>query len=383
VVTDGVLGVYVHLPYCPYKCHYCDFNAYRLPPRPGALAAMAEGIAREIALAEGDDSGREVQSIYFGGGTPSLFPPQAIGELLGLLRRRYRVRRGAEVTLEANPGTVDRRSLLALRRLGVNRLSIGAQSFCADTLGRLGRGHTPDETRAAFAAARGAGFANLNLDIIYGLPGEGPAQARRDAEAAVALGPEHVSAYALEVEDGTAFGSWRRRGALALPADDEVVAAGEAVREVLAAAGLPAYEISNFARAGRRSRHNLLYWHQGDYRGFGPGAHSHLGGRRFWNIAGLGPYLRAVSDRAPAVAGEEVLAPALARGEWIYLRLRLAEGFSLQAFHRRFGLPLDAAYPGVRQSLVRQGLLDPVPGRVRASRAGRWLLHRVAEPFLP
>ena len=377
------MGVYLHMPYCPYKCHYCDFNAYRLPPRPGTLQAMAEGIAQEIARSGGDDVGREVRSVYFGGGTPSLFPPDVIAGLLQLLRRRYLVRPGAEVTLECNPGTVDLPYLRALRRAGVTRISLGAESFSAETLRKLGRGHGPEDTRAAVRAARQAGFSNLNLDIIYGLPGATAAEAAADARQALALGPEHLSAYALEVESGTYFGTLARWGQLDLPRDDEVVAAGEAVASACEAAGLARYEISNFARRGRRSRHNLLYWHQGDYRGFGPGAHSHLAGRRFWNIPGPGPYLKAVAAAGDAVAGEELLSPEGRRGEWIYLRLRLTEGFSLEAFRRRFGVRLDAAYPGVRQELVRQGLLRQVPGRVQPSPRGRWLLHRVAEPFLP
>ena len=382
MVTEPI-GVYVHMPYCPYKCHYCDFNAYRLPPRPGVLEEMAAGIAEEILRAGGEDRGREVRSIYFGGGTPSLFPPEAIARLIALLHGRYHVRRGAEVTLECNPGTVDLPALRALRRSGVNRISLGAQSFSRETLERLGRGHGPDDTRRAVELARQAGFQNLSLDVIYGLPGQTPQEARRDAEEAIALSPEHLSAYALEVEDGTYFGVLRRRGELPLPSDDDVVAAGEAVRAACETAGLEPYEISNFARPGRRSRHNLLYWHQGDYRGFGPGAHSHFSGRRRWNIAGPGPYLRAVAELGDAVAGEEVLSEEGRRGEWIYLRLRLREGFSLQAFHRRFGVPLDVAYPGVRRALDGQGLLERVPGRVQANERGRWLLHRGAEPFLP
>ncbi len=381
-MSDGV-GVYLHMPYCPYKCHYCDFNAYRLPPRPGTLEAMAAGIVEEIARAPGDDRGRQARSIYFGGGTPSLFPPRAIAAILEALRRRYRVVPRAEVTLECNPGTVDVTVLQELSRAGVTRLSIGAQSFDAAMLRRLGRGHAPEDTRLAVRAARQAGFDNLNIDVIYGLPGTTAAEAERDAREALALGPEHLSAYALEVEDGTYFGALRARGTLPLPSDDEVVEAGEAVARACLQHGLERYEISNFARPGRRSRHNLLYWHQGDYRGFGPGAHSHMAGRRSWNVAGPGPYLKAVGAQGEACAGEETLSPDGRRGEWIYLRLRLTEGFSLRAFSSRFGVPLDAAYPGVRRQLVRQGLLEALPGRVRPTAAGRWLLHRVAEPFLP
>ena len=377
------MGVYLHLPYCPYKCHYCDFNAYRLPPRPGALDAMAQAIGQEIARAPGDDRGRRASSIYFGGGTPSLFGPQDIARLIARVRERYRVDPGAEVTLECNPGTVDEAALRALHRSGVTRLSIGAQTFDAAMLRRLGRGHTPEETRQAVRAARRAGFDNLSLDIIYGLPGETAEAAEADAREALALAPEHLSTYALEVEDGTYFGTLRRRGALPLPGDGEVVAAGEAVREACRKAGLEPYEISNFARTGRRSRHNLLYWHQGDYRGFGPGAHSHFAGRRTWNIPGPGPYLAAVATQGDATLGEERLDDAGRRGEWVYLRLRLSEGFTLAAFHRRFGVTLDAAYPGVRGGLLAQGLLAPVPRRVQPSELGRWLLHRVAEPFLP
>ncbi len=377
------LGVYLHMPYCPYKCHYCDFNAYRLPPRPGVLAEMAEGIAEEVRRAGGEDRGREVGSIYFGGGTPSLFPPDRIAALIDLVRRRYEVRRGAEVTLECNPGTVDLGSLRALRRAGVTRLSLGAQSFSQETLRRLGRGHSPDDTRRVVRLAREAGFHRLNIDVIYGLPESTREEARADAEEALALRPDHLSAYALELEDGTYFGVLVRRGQLALPSDAEVVASGEAVAAACHEAGLERYEISNFARPGQRSRHNLLYWHQGDYRGFGPGAHSHFAGRRFWNVDGPGPYLRSVAVQGEAVAGEEVLSPAGRRGEWVYLHLRLIDGFTLAAFHRRFGLSLDEAYPGVRRQLERQGLLEHRPGRVQPSPSGRWLLHRVAEPFLP
>jgi len=376
------MGLYVHLPYCPYKCSYCDFPALRLPPRGGVLEEMAGAVLEEIRRAPGEDVGRPAGSVFFGGGTPSLFPPRAIEEILAALGRRYALRRGAEVTLECNPGTVDEAALAGYRRAGVTRLSIGAQTFSAERLRAIGRLHSPDETRQAVRAARRAGFSDLSLDLLYGLPGERPADAREDAREALALEPDHLSAYALELEPRTLFGALERRGELALPSDEEVVAAGEAIFAALRAAGFERYEVSNFARPGHRSRHNLLYWHQGEYRGFGPGAHSHIAGRRFWNIAGPGPYVRSVRDRGEALAGEEILDPPARQGEWIYLRLRLTEGFSLRSFRLRFGRGLDAAYPGVRQDLLAQGLLAPVPGRVQASAGGLWLLHRIAEPFL-
>ncbi len=375
-------GAYLHLPYCPYKCHYCDFNAYRLPRAEGARQEMAAAIAEEILRSPGEDLGRTITSIFFGGGTPSVFRPEEIGEILQALRRRYGVARGAEVTLECNPGTVDEGYLRALRRLGVTRLSIGAQSFRAETLARIGRLHTPAQTRQAVRAARAAGFKNVSLDVIYGLPGETPEDARASALEAISLGVEHLSAYALELEEETLFGRLARQGRLPLPPEEEVVRAGDLVAAACEAAGLQRYEISNFARSGRRARHNMLYWHQGSYRGFGPGAHSHLWGRRFWNAAPPGEYLRRVGAAGEAVAGEEVLSARAQMGEWVYLRLRLQEGFTLQSFARRFGLPLDAAYPGVRDSLRATGLLDAVPGRVRPTPDGRWLLHRIAAPFL-
>ncbi len=377
-----LLGAYVHLPYCPYKCHYCDFNAYRLPRAEGARAEMARAIAREIEAAPGKDRQGRIASIFFGGGTPSLFSPQEIARILAALRERYEVARGAEVTLECNPGTLDPASLQGLRAAGVNRLSIGAQSFSQETLRRLGRLHTPEETRQAVRMARAAGFANLSLDVIYGLPGETPEDALKSAQEALALGIEHLSAYALELEEKTLFGALAARGELPLPPEEEVVRAGDLIEGACAQAGLTRYEVSNFARPGRQSRHNMLYWQQGSYRGFGPGAHSHLFGRRFWNVSAPGEYLRRTAGGGEAVEGEETLSPQARMGEWVYLRLRLAEGFSLAAFARRFGRPLDAAYPGVREALLRDGLLARERGWVRPTPRGRWLLHRVAAPFL-
>ena len=375
-------GVYVHLPYCPYKCHYCDFNAYRLPRAPEARREMTRAIAREIERAPGEDRGKKVGSVFFGGGTPSLFAPAEIAEILRAISGRYARSRRAEVTLECNPGTVDLAALVALRRAGVNRLSIGAQSFREETLTRIGRLHTPEETRSAVAMAREAGFRNISLDIIYGLPGETPEDAEESARIALSLGVEHLSAYALELEERTLFGRLEAQGKLELLPDDEVVRAGELVGAACEAAGLQRYEVSNFARPGRRSRHNMLYWHQGSYRGFGPGAHSHLSGHRFWNASPPGVYLSRVAAGGEAREEGEVLSSEAVMGEWVYLRLRLAEGFALRAFAQRFGQSLDAAYPGVRRDLLAQGLLERLPGWVRPTARGRWLLHRVAAPFL-
>lgn len=381
-MTEG-FGVYLHFPYCPVKCHYCDFNAYRLPRDEGARARMAGAIADEVRRAPGAEIGRTASSVYLGGGTPSLFPPREIGVVLDAVARRYGIARDAELTIECNPGTVGPREFRELRAIGLNRVSLGAQTFDPGLLQALGRDHSPEDTRRAARDLVQAGFRNWSLDLMYGLPGQTREMLKRSVRTALTLQPPHVSAYALELEQGTLFGHLAARGRLALPDDGEVVQAGEEVAALLAAGGLRRYEVSNFAQPGRESRHNLLYWHQGEYRGFGPGAHSHIGHRRFWNAAPPGQYLRLVERRGEAVAGDETLEGRALMGEWIYLRLRLSDGFSLSSFFRRFGLPLEAAYPGVRAELLRAGLLQAKPGRIAASDRGRWLLHRVASPFLP
>jgi len=289
------LSLYVHIPFCVAKCGYCDFNSYALEGlletgRAGADWAprYADALLREMearcrALGLG---GRGVETLFFGGGTPSLFPPEETARVLDALKRRFDLSPEAEVTLEANPGAADAARFAALREAGVSRLSIGVQTFDDLALRRLDRAHTGEEARAAFRAAREAGFGNVSLDLMFGIPFQTLADAASDLEAALALGPEHISAYELTIEPGTAFHALHARGRLAgLPDEEAALAMWELRDRLLSRAGYERYEISNFARPGFRCRHNLNYWRRGEYLGLGAGAHSFIGGRRLWNHA--------------------------------------------------------------------------------------------------
>jgi oxygen-independent coproporphyrinogen-3 oxidase len=351
------LGLYVHLPFCPQVCPYCGFAVTPARPRLheryiGALCAELESRA---AL------GRPLDTVYFGGGTPTLLAPELLGRILETARRCPGIRAGAELTVEANPEGADAARFAALRDLGFNRLSLGVQSFAAASLVLLGRGHDPARAEAACAAARGAGFENLSLDLIFAVPGAPPGDWEHSLERALAQEPEHLSAYALTIEEGTPFAKRQRRGDLAPLPEEEEALAFERGAARLEAAGFEHYEVSNFARPGFRSRHNWGYWQGGEYLGVGLAAHSFLGGRRSWNQRRLRDYLGAVEAGRSPEAGAEVLGPAAARGEALWLGLRTSEGIALEpglAERERFGDLVAAGYlelRGERVGLTRRG----------------------------
>ena len=361
-------GVYVHVPYCISRCPYCDFNTYVgiEDTAPAYVDALLREARRWAELA-GD---RRAGSIFIGGGTPSIVEPGLMRTLLDGLRAAFRVEPDAEVTMEANPETVDAVRLEGFRAAGVNRLSFGAQSFSASVLGMLGRAHTADRTKAAVAEARAAGFDNLNLDLIYGTPGETPKDWRASLEEASALEPDHLSAYALTIEGGTAFGADVAAGRMPAPDDDDQAAKYEVAVDVLAAAGYEHYEISNWARPGRACRHNLVYWTLGEYAGLGAGAHGHLDGVRVWNEKLPRTYL----ERAPdAAAGEERLDERGRIEERVMTGLRLVAGFSRAEARSLLGPGLDRA----AGELVDAGLLAADPGRLVPTRKGSLLLNEV------
>jgi oxygen-independent coproporphyrinogen-3 oxidase len=310
-------GVYIHIPYCVSRCPYCDFNTYvgiedTAPVYVEALLREARSWAR-----------REAGSIFLGGGTPSLLDPPLMRRLLDGVREHFGVTPGAEITMEGNPETVDARRLAAFRGAGINRISFGAQSFAAHVLETLGRAHDAARTKAAVAEARSAEFDNLNLDLIYGTPGESRDDWRRSLDEAIALEPEHLSAYSLTIEPGTAFGVAVAAGQMPAPDEDDQAAKYEMALDALAGAGYEHYEISNWAKPGKASRHNLVYWNQGDYAGLGAGAHSHENGERWWNVK----LPRAYIEKAPgARAGGESLDAVTRKTERIELLLRLVAG---------------------------------------------------------
>ncbi|MBE0611791.1 MAG: radical SAM family heme chaperone HemW [Dehalococcoidia bacterium] len=377
------LAVYVHIPFCTVKCGYCDFNAYagmdNLKDAYGA-ALVAEVHANAPLL-----SGRSVASIGFGGGTPSEVAADHVAGVVAALREHARLEPAAELTLEANPGTLDRPQIEALRAAGVTRLSIGAQSFRADELRFLDRIHSPQATAAAVELARKAGFESIGLDLIYGLPGQTLDAWIESLVTAICLGPDHISIYALTVEDGTPLARRVRKGEVTPLDPDAVADLYEAATDSLAAAGYLQYELSNWARPGHHSRHNMVYWTDGDYLAIGAGAHGYLGGERYENVAHPRAYIAAVEERAPAPqpGRESAYRPGavMAMADWFSLRLRLLEGFEESEFEARFGVPVREVGGVVLDDCVSAGVLDLAPS-VRLTRAGRLLHGEVSARFL-
>jgi len=273
-------SLYVHIPWCQSKCPYCDFNSHAAPSWPEAQYTRALISELEYRANTPSYSGRRIRTIFFGGGTPSLFDPKSIGEIIDAAGRVCGIEHDAEITLEANPGTVDLAKLGGMRAAGVNRISFGAQSFNAATLKFLGRIHCADETRAAARMAHRAGFDRLNLDLIFAVPGQTVADVLFDIESAAALEPDHISAYNLTFEEGTAFFTDLKRGRIKQLATDEQAAMYQAVREEIPRRGYAMYEISNYAAPGHEARHNLTYWRARTYLGIGAGAHSYAGDGR-------------------------------------------------------------------------------------------------------
>jgi len=378
LVDPNLFGIYLHVPFCLTRCHYCDFVTY----------TGMEGLRRPYAAALGEEAAMvaaglgpeppEVTSVFVGGGTPTLLPAGDLGHLLGRLRELLPFALGAEVTVEANPETVDAAMAEGLAAAGVTRVSMGAQSFDDRVLAALGRVHDADRVATAVATLRAAGIPALNLDLIYGGPGEDAGSWAATLEAALALGPEHLSAYALTVEPATKFGRLVAAGQMAEPGEDDLADRYDTACQVLAAAGHHHYEVSNWARDGaagagtgpsptRRpvtripahaSRHNLTYWRRGRYLGLGAGAHEFDGATRRWNVNGVPAYLAAIRGHRRPTSGEERLDAGQARFEALALRLRTVEG--LDPGEAR-SLGLDPAGTQA-QELRRAGLLAPGPG---------------------
>jgi oxygen-independent coproporphyrinogen-3 oxidase len=378
-------ALYVHVPYCRHVCPYCDFNVYAAA-RP-AEAGYAAGLVAELTAHAAREpwSGRRVKTVYLGGGTPSLFSPAAIDGILTAVAARFGLVDGAEITLEANPGTLSQAALAGYRATGVNRLSLGAQSFHPHHLQTLGRDHGPDDVRAAVDAARAAGFENLSLDLIFGIPGETLADWEMDLAHALEPAPAHVSTYALTYEPGTPFHTWRARGRLR-PVDDDLEAAmAELMGTRLGAAGFERYEISSYARPGFAARHNLSYWDGSDYLGLGAGAHAFsqqpAPGVRSMNERSPERYLAAVGATGTAVASIEPLTEATARAEFCFTGLRQTAGIDVASFRRRFDTELAAAFPHVL-GLIGDGLLDLIGGRLRLTPRGLAFADTVSATFV-
>jgi oxygen-independent coproporphyrinogen III oxidase len=390
-VRDATVGVYFHVPFCQRICPYCDFPvvaARRLAPE--AEAAVVAGLARELEVRQPAFAGRVLASVYLGGGTPSLLAPEAVARLVASARAAFVPGKRVEVTLEVNPSTVERARLPAFREAGVNRVSVGVQSFDDTLLRRLGRAHRAGEARATLEAARRAGFDDVSLDLIFGVPGQDLAALHRDLDAALAFAPEHVSAYTLSVEAGTPYARAVARGRLVPPGEDDAAAMLEALRARLAAAGLPAYEISSYAQPGREAVHNRRYWARRPVLGVGMGAWSldppaegaPFGVRR-GNERSLEAWLARLARRPAEPPLADVLDAATARGEAAFLALRTAEGLRAAAFEVEFGAPPRAFFGASIEALCAAGLLEERPGGdLRLLERGVLLADTVAAHFV-
>jgi len=383
-------GVYIHFPYCLSKCPYCDFASVAAQTIPHERYARA--VATELALRAGEH-GRPaggVESLYFGGGTPSLWEPRWVGETIAAVDRLFGLAAGCEITLEANPGASEASRFGELKAAGVNRLSIGVQSFHPRILQGLGRQHSGPEAEAAYLRARDAGFENLSLDLIFGGPGQDPRMARADVEKAVDLGPEHLSCYGLTLEglaEEVRLAKDVKRGRVKVPDDEVQEEMGLLVREVLAGAGYHRYEISNFAKAGYESRHNSLYWLGREYVAAGCGAHGFRptedGGLRYGNPRKPEAWLRAVEAGGPPEVERDVISREELFEERLYLGLRLAAGVDLEvAAAETIGL-VPASTWKAADELVTQGLLVRDGGRIRCTERGFDLNTEVAVRLLP
>ena len=374
------LSVYLHVPFCATRCGYCDFNTYTAgdlgssaSPDSWLSAAEAEiDLAARVLRAHGDD--RPVSTVFVGGGTPSLMGAERLGALLARIDSRLGLAPDAEVTTEANPESTDPVLLAGLRAAGYTRLSLGMQSTDPGVLRVLERTHTPGRPLEVVGWARDAGFRHVNLDLIYGTPGETDEQFAASVQAAIDAGVDHVSAYSLIVETGTRMARAVRTGRLPMPAEDVLADRYVLADDLLSAGGLQWYEVSNWAAdEAAQCRHNLAYWRGGDWWGIGPGAHSHVGGVRWWNVKHPHAYATALAQgRSPGFA-REVLDPDARRVEDILLRLRLAEGLPLAVLSELGRKEADAA--------VDEGLLQPAPlarGRAVLTRTGRLLADGLA-----
>ncbi len=376
------LSLYVHLPWCVRKCPYCDFNSHEQRgalPFDAYVDALIADLDHDLPLAWG----RTVHSVFFGGGTPSLFPPAAIDRFLQQAGARLRFAPDIEVTLETNPGTVEHGPFAGYRAAGVSRLSFGVQSFDDGCLQRLGRIHSSGDAERAVKAAQDAGFDNLNLDLMYALPGQSLAMALADVERAIALQPTHLSHYQLTLEPNTVFAVRTPAG---LPDDDTAWDMQEACQARMAAAGFAQYEVSAYARADRQCRHNLNYWRFGDYLGIGAGAHGKLtlGASqevlRRWKIRHPAEYL-AKAGTAAAIGGDEVLSAARLPFDFMLNALRLNEGVPIAMFEARTGLPRTAIADRLATARAR-GWLEPDPDWLRPTELGRRFTNDVVGLFL-
>jgi oxygen-independent coproporphyrinogen III oxidase len=381
-------SLYIHIPYCISKCPYCDFNSHVVAeiPEENYTSALLDELHH---YAVGPDwRGRRIRSIFFGGGTPSTFQASSIGLLLKRTAALFNVDARCEITLEANPGTVDVANFFGYRAAGVNRISVGVQSFNSRLLKFLGRAHSAEEAEKALTIVKDAAFDNFSLDLIYANPGQTLRDLEEDLDTALSFKSPHLSAYNLTIEEGTPFHHEYRCGKFKLLHEEEEIAMAELIEQRLSDACLERYEISNYARPGFYSRHNVNYWQSGDYLGIGAGAHSYqsvysdgIYGRRWWNEKNPARYMKIIKETGQAVTDAEQSNLTRAAGEYMFSGLRLTAGVSLKAFAARFGKSMLELYPAI-SSWVSEGLMEIQGEHLRLSRRGLLVANSIFIHFI-
>lgn len=379
-------GVYVHLPFCPYICPYCDFAKW--PHKRSAASRYLQALCAEIDAASDSWGDREHGSVFLGGGTPNTYEPADLASLLERLRRAFPGPENRETTIEVNPELVGSdddaagSALRAYREAGVNRLSIGVQSFVAEETRTMGRRHTAEDVERAVRAARAAGIRSVSIDLIFAVPGQTPQSWRHSLETAVALGVDHISTYGLTIEPDTPYQRWHEREPQAFPGENLEAQLYETAIDLLEARGFEHYEISNFARPGHRSAHNENYWANGEYAGLGVGAASYRNGVRSVHTRELEAYVAAAAGGEPIPGESERLEGARRAGEAVMLALRTAQGVCLSAFKERYGLDFLDFYAPVVGQYRSLGLLETDATHARLTKRGRFLANDVCAAFV-
>jgi oxygen-independent coproporphyrinogen-3 oxidase len=379
-----MLGLYLHIPFCSAICNYCNFNRglYDADLKTRYVEALIAEIGRSRAAVDGPAGPAPADTIYFGGGTPSLLEPEEIGRIVAACRSVFEVPVDAEVTMEANPETVTVGRLAGYRDAGVNRVSFGVQSFREDELRRLSRLHGAARARDALADARRAGFDNVSLDLMMWLPAQSVGDWLESVDAAIGIAPDHVSLYLLEIYPNAPLKDDMARARWSQAPDEDAETMYLAAMERLEAAGLEQYEISNVARSGRRSRHNLKYWTDGDWLGFGCGAHSTRDGVRWKNVSSTDDYVRRIRETEPTGVDVRVLSPEERLGDALFTGLRLNDGVDLRIVGERYGIDVWGRYGSALERFVDAGWLVHEASRLRLTRKGMLLAHDVMAVFV-
>ncbi|MDN5331001.1 MAG: hypothetical protein PWP45_226 [Tepidanaerobacteraceae bacterium] len=372
------IALYIHVPFCIKKCAYCDFNSYT---ELEYVPLYLDSLKREISFYSNIE--RTISSIYIGGGTPTVLNEKELPSLVDAVRGAFNISPGLEFTVEANPETITREKLKVLREAGVNRLSLGLQSFDDKLLKAIGRIHTAEGFLKKFFMAREAGFDNINVDLIFGLPQQKVEDFCDSLKKLLDLSPEHVSCYSLSVEEGTKFYELKEKGLLFLPSEDEERMMYHSARRILEEGGYSHYEISNFAKPGRECRHNLVYWTYGEYLGLGAGAHSFIDGVRFYNVYDFKDYIEKVKEKGSAVENREKLSGEDQQAEFIILGLRLVKGVDKTLFYRKFGKELDSVYGDAIKRLKEKELIVDDGKYVKLTEKGLDLANEAFIEFLP